>query len=240
MAFNDLSLKQKNMTISIIIPALNEQRIINDLIQQIRNDWGRNNYEIIVVDGDQGGATIRSVIDRDVIKLTAEKGRAKQMNAGANIAKSDILLFLHADTILPSNAEEKIYKAMENPEVVAGAFELGIDSSSRLIQMIAALARIRTRKTRIPYGDQAIFIRRGYFENIGQFKDISVMEDYELMRMIKKRKDNVCILKQRVMTSPRRWEKEGIFYTLLRNIVLLNLYRLGIKPKKLSRYYRNA
>lgn len=225
---------------SVVIAVLNEAGRINDLIEQIRSAQQHQSYEIIVVDGDPNGSTIKVITDESVITTVSETGRAKQMNAGAAIARGQVLIFLHADTQLPANAFERIETALRNKKYVAGAFDLGIDSKSRSIKFIAALARIRSRITRVPYGDQAIFIRRKYFSTIGRFKEISFMEDVELMKAIRKRRDRICILPQRVATSDRRWQREGVICTTLRNRMVMFLYWLGVHPCKLARFYRSS
>ncbi|MHC4456103.1 MAG: TIGR04283 family arsenosugar biosynthesis glycosyltransferase [Planctomycetota bacterium] len=228
-----------NASFSIIIPVINEQGQINSVIAHIRSQTFDGDYEIIVVDGDPQGSTIKLIQDKDVVSITSQRGRARQMNAGADIARGRTLLFLHADTKLPPNALKKINQVLQNDKYVGGAFDLGVDSERWLIKAIAARARIRSHLTRIPYGDQAIFIRKEYFDKIGRFKDIPLMEDVELMRRIKRRGDKIFILRDCVITSPRRWEKEGVFYTTLRNMVLVTLYRFGVRPDKLARFYRN-
>jgi len=192
----------------------------------------------VLNDGDPQGGTIKVIRDENVTSITSPKGRASQMNAGAELAHGEVLIFLHADTKLPPNALEKISQVLEDVKYVGGAFELGIDSDNLLLKYIAARARLRSRLNRIPYGDQAIFIRRSYFNKIGRFKDVPLMEDVELMRRIKKRGDKIFILRDRVKTSARRWENEGIIYTTLKNQVLINLYYLGISPDKLAKHYR--
>jgi rSAM/selenodomain-associated transferase 2 len=160
------------------------------------------------------------------------------MNAGAAIAKGEVLIFLHADTLLPPKALNKIGRVLENEKYVGGAFSLGIDSDRLLLKYVAAHASMRSRINRIPYGDQAIFIRKSYFDKIGKFKEIPLMEDVDLMRRIKKRDDKIYIFRDQVMTSPRRWEKEGLIYTTIRNRILMSLYFLGVGPEKLVKYYR--
>jgi rSAM/selenodomain-associated transferase 2 len=197
-----------------------------------------NFYEIIVVDGDPQGTTVKVIDDSKVISITADQGRARQMNAGAKIAKGQVLIFLHADTLLPPEALNKISRMLENKKYVGGAFNLGIDSGRLLLKYIAARASMRSRINRIPYGDQAIFILKSYFDNIGKFKDIPLMEDVDLMRRIKKRGDKIYIFSDQVKTSPRRWEKEGVIYTTVKNQILMGLYYLGVGPEKLVKYYR--
>ena len=223
---------------SIVIPVLDEADRINSFICNLRMQSSENFYEIIVVDGDPQRGTVKVIRDRKVISTTADQGRAWQMNAGAAIANGEVLLFLHADTLLPPDALNKISKVLENEKYVGGAFNLGIDSERLILKYVAAHASMRSRINRIPYGDQAIFIRKSYFDKIGKFKEIPLMEDVDLMRRIKKRGDKIYIFRDQVMTSPRRWEKEGLIYTTIRNRILMSLYFLGVGPEKLVKYYR--
>ncbi|MHC4571112.1 MAG: TIGR04283 family arsenosugar biosynthesis glycosyltransferase [Planctomycetota bacterium] len=223
---------------SIVIPVLYEQDQINSVIEHLRSQYLKGVCEIIVVDGDSRGETIKAIQDREVVSITSAKGRAIQMNAGAAVARGEILIFLHADTRLPPGALKKINTVLENEKYVGGAFDLRIDSDRLFLKYIAARASLRSRLNRIPYGDQAIFIRKNYFDKIGRFKEIPLMEDVELMRRIKRRGDKIFILRDRVKTSARRWEREGVFYTTLKNQMLVNLYYLGVSPDKLAKYYR--
>ncbi len=224
---------------SIIIPVLNEQDLINPLIQHLRTQALINTAEVIVVDANQNGSTINLIHDRKTTCATSEPGRARQMNAGAAIARGEILIFLHADTKLPEDTLKKIAEVLENKQLVAGAFDLAIDSNRLILKYIAVRARLRSRLNRIPYGDQAIFIRRSYFDKIGRFKEMPLMEDIDLMRRIKKDGKRIYILKDRVSTSARRWEREGVIRTTLKNQILVSLYYLGVSPEKLAAYYRN-
>jgi rSAM/selenodomain-associated transferase 2 len=173
-----------------------------------------------------------------VTTAITEKGRGKQMNLGAALAGGEILIFLHADTLLPPDALELIEAAMEDSSCIAGAFDLAIDSERPAFRLIEKASSLRSRMTRIPYGDQTIFMRRGDFSDLGGFKNIPIMEDVEFMRRIKKRKGKICIIGKAVRTSPRRWEKEGVLYTTLRNWLILSLYLFGVRPEKLIRFYR--
>jgi rSAM/selenodomain-associated transferase 2 len=222
---------------SIIIPVLNEVSRINLLIDHLVSQDPQGRTEIIVVDGDARGGTINAIENDRIIKLTAPKGRAVQMNVGAEHARGDILIFLHADSRLPPNALGKVANVLENGKYLAGAFDLAIDSDRLLLKYIGARARLRSRLNRIPYGDQAIFMRKAYFHEIGRFKEIPLMEDIDLMRRIKRRGDRIFILPDRVKTSPRQWEKHGIVRTTLMNQVLVALYYLGVSPHRLARYY---
>lgn len=223
---------------SIIIPVLHEAERINQMIEHIDSQNRGNSYEIVIVDGAPERDTLSAIrIKADVRTITSEKGRAKQMNAGASIAKGDILVFLHADTLLPDGGLEEIDHALKDQEYIGGAFDLGIDSDRAIFKIISKLASLRSRLTRIPFGDQAIFIRREYFHRVKGYPDIPLMEDVELMRRIKRQGDKIYIIPDRVVTSPRRWREEGIIYTTLRNWVILLLYIMGISPFKLQRFY---
>lgn len=224
--------------LSIIVPVLNEPSQINAAVEHLKARDFNGVREIIVVDGDPDGGTIKAVQDSDVICLTGARGRGRQMNAGARAGRGDILLFLHVDTRLPPGALTSICRTLENLKYVAGAFDLSIDSSSLVLKYIAAQASFRSRLSRIPYGDQAIFIRKSYFERIGGFRDIPLMEDVDLMRRIKKDGGQIQILRDKVTTSARRWQSEGVLYTTLRNQVVLMLYYLGVSPHRLARLYK--
>lgn len=227
----------KKLVFSIIIPVLNESQRINTALQQLINRQNKYQFEIIVADGDPDGKTINAITNESVIKIKTSKGRAKQMNAAAATANAETLIFLHADTQLPENALEKITKALENKNYVGGAFDLEIDSENFIVKIIAACARFRSRVSRIPYGDQAIFIRKDYFDSIGRFRELPLMEDLDLMKRIKREGSKIVILPARVKTSGRRWEKDGVIYTTLRNRLLVFLYNLGFSPHKLVKFY---
>ncbi len=225
---------------SIIIPVLNEADRINGLIGHLRDFPEEAKVEIIVVDGSVQGNTLGVIEDCQVRRLSSAAGRAKQMNAGAAVAMGDILIFLHADTRLPAGALALIDHALGQPGLVGGAFDLGIRSNRLPLKIIAAVASRRSRLTRIPYGDQAIFMRRDFFRQIGGYPDIPLMEDVALMRQIKKAGGRIYIIPERVSTSPRRWEKEGILRATLRNWILLGSYYLGVAPETLARHYRSG
>ena len=222
---------------SIIIPVLNEQTQINSVLAHLEKLNCRNLAEIIVVDGDPDGQTIKTINDDSVIKLISKKGRAVQMNAGAEIARGQILIFLHADTRLPESALEKIDNCLQNQKYVGGAFNLHIDSDRLWLKYISNRTSARSQKSQIPYGDQAIFIRKNYFDKIGKFEEIPLMEDVNLMNRIKKAGRKICVLPDKVITSPRRWQRDGLFFTSFRNRIFVLLYNLGVSPEKLAKYY---
>jgi rSAM/selenodomain-associated transferase 2 len=232
--------ESKQYRFSIIIPVLNEAEQINSLIEHIRSQYSEHSYEVIVVDGDPQGSTIKVIQHREVIAITAEQGRGRQMNAGAAVARGETLIFLHADTRLPDNGLGKISQTLENQKYVGGAFDLEIESDRLFLKYIAVRASFRSRLNRIPYGDQGIFIRKSYFDKIGGFKEIPLMEDIDLMRRIKKDRKKICILPDKVMTSARRWERDGAFYTTFRNQILLALFYLGVSPTTLAKFLLEA
>jgi rSAM/selenodomain-associated transferase 2 len=161
-----------------------------------------------------------------------------QLNRGAGAASGEILIFLHADTQLPPDALIRIGEALRYQTLAGGAFDLAIDSSRPVFRLIEQAASIRTRLTRIPYGDQAIFLRRAWFRSLGGFRNLPIMEDVDLMRRLKQAGGRIAILPERAVTSARRWEQEGIVTATLRNWFLVTLFLFGIDAGRLVRWYR--
>ncbi len=225
--------------ISIIIPVLNEQETINQTIKKIYLQSFSGRLEIIVVDGSEDRSTILYIANPKVITVSSAPGRGIQMNSGAKMASGNILLFLHSDTILPENGLNDILTVMKDRSIQAGAFDLAINQKGLAYRIIEKTASLRSRMTKIPYGDQSIFIRKKYFFNIGQYREIPIMEDVELMMSVKRDKGRLRFLKSRTSTSSRRWEKEGIVFCTLRNWTILTLFLLGMKPEKLAGFYKN-
>ena len=223
----------------MIVPVLHEAERINHLIGHLIQLDPEKMSEIIVVDGAPEKDTLLGIVDDKTRKISTEKCRAKQMNAGAFAARGEVLVFLHADTELPLSALKRLNEFINRNEYVGGAFDLGIKSDKRIYRVIAFLGSLRSRLNRIPSGDQAIFIRRNYFNKIGGYKDIPLMEDAELMRRMKRSNKKIFIFRDRVMTSTRRWEEEGVTYCILRNWMLQILYFLGVSPHKLVKYYKS-
>ncbi len=230
---------KKNGTFSIIIPVLHEEKGINALLDTLYQQFSGESFDIIVADGDPEGSTIRTICFPEVRASSSTPGRGTQMNAGAQLAQGDYLIFLHADTMLPAEAFQHIRNVLADGRYVAGAFKLGLDSEKWIYRLIARAASWRYRLSRLPYGDQAFFMHKRYFFDIGGFQDIPVMEDIEFMRRIKQRKEHIHItMKYQVTTSVRRWEKEGPVYSVLRGWVLSSLFCIGMSPQKLWDYYR--
>jgi rSAM/selenodomain-associated transferase 2 len=229
----------ETLCVSIILPVLNEAVTINPAILALQSIGSAGLAEIIVVDGDPSGSTIKTITVGGVRTAVAEKGRARQMNYGASLASGDILLFLHADTRLPLNAISLIQEALSSSRFVAGAFTLGFDTERVIFKVTETYVALRTRLTKVPFGDQAIFVRRDYFERMGGYRELPIMEDVEFMKRIRKRGDPVCILREKALTSPRRYEQEGIFFCTFRNMTLQLLYAAGVTPERLAAWYRS-
>jgi rSAM/selenodomain-associated transferase 2 len=220
-------------SITVIIPALNEATVIEQSLQVLSRI---PELELVVVDGGSQDKTV--VLAQPYAKVhVSQPGRARQMNFGAEQVEGEVLLFLHADSVLSAEAIVAMKKALDDPEVVGGSFCLEIDSSRRLLRLIAALANWRTRMTRIPYGDQGIFVRRSIFKQLGGYSEQPLMEDFDFSRRLK-RVGRVVNLPEVVRTSSRRWDREGIGWTTVRNQILVLLYWMGVSTAWLARWYR--
>jgi rSAM/selenodomain-associated transferase 2 len=225
--------------VSIIIPVLHEQGMINDLLEQLKTLQTPPSFEVIVVDGSPTHETLDAIKDPGVVRLISVQGRGHQLNQGAAAASGDILLFLHADTTLPENALRCIQTALQDERLVGGAFDLTINSSKLIFKVVSRMIFSRSWLTRVPFGDQAIFLRKQYFDAIHGYKEIPLMEDVELMRRIRKKGGKITLLREHVITSPRRWESEGVVICTLRNWTIRTLYYLRIHPDILVRFYKN-
>lgn len=221
-------------TISVIIPVLNEASTIGSVLERLT---GTNNVDVIVVDGGSRDETVTVARSRNVQVISTPPGRACQMNAGAARATGDILLFLHADTRLPANFDCLVRQALQEPQTIAGAFELRIDSQQLGLRLIERLVNWRSRFFSMPYGDQAIFLKATIFHRIGGFPNLPIMEDFEFIRRLK-HQGRIAIVPAFVLTSGRRWERLGIIKTTLINQLIILGYFLGVSPDKLARWYR--
>ena len=223
------------MTISVIIPAIEEQERINGLIRHLRQM--EPDIELIVIDGDSNGSTIAAITDPKVICITAAKGRGNQLAAGAAVATGDLILMLHADTILPDSAFKLIQQSLING-ADWGAFRLGIDSNSISYRIIELMVDLRCRIFKLPYGDQAIFVTSNALQSVGGVPCIPLMEDVELARRLHHAGLLFALLPDRVCTSPRRWQKDGITKRTFKNLLLLLRYFAGVNPDELAKEYR--
>ncbi len=221
--------------LSIIIPVLNEAEQIASKLQALQGL--RKQCELLLDDGgsDDGSADIaQSYVDR---VLQSQRGRAKQMNAGAQQATADILLFLHADTTLPDQAQNIVLKAVMNG-YQWGRFDLCFDSSQAIFGLIAMMMNLRSRLTGIATGDQALFMTRQAFRTVNGFPDIALMEDIAMSAKLKKL-GKPCCLAEKVITSARRWQRQGIMKTILLMWRMRLAYFFGADPDDLAaRYHR--
>ncbi len=224
-------------SLSIVIPVLNEQEGINGVIAHVKA-LEPAPWQVIVVDGNPAGSTLSAIRDHAVLTLRSEPGRGRQMNRGAAVATGDALLFLHADTTLPLEALLRIRDVLSDERIAGGAFDLGINSTRSLFRITERYVALRTRITRVPFGDQAIFIRRTVFERLGGFRDIPIMEDVDLMQRLRRAGLPIAVVPEKVMTSARRWEREGILFCTFRNWSLQAAFSLGVPAERLARWYR--
>jgi rSAM/selenodomain-associated transferase 2 len=231
------------MPISIIIPTLNEERtIIATLVHTATLGFD----ELIVVDGgstDETPALVESYRDRTqssaispVQWVTAPPGRARQMNEGAKASSGEILLFLHADTQLPRDAKTMIDRTLADRQIVGGRFNVRFDRPSMWGTVISRMMNWRSKLSGLATGDQALFVRRPIFEQMGGFADMPLMEDIEFSRRLK-RVGAIATLTTTVTTSFRRWEQQGPLRTILLMWALRFLYWSGMSLHTLSRWY---
>jgi rSAM/selenodomain-associated transferase 2 len=221
--------------LSIIIPVLDEAEGIAaalDALAPVRRDGA----ELIVVDGGSTDRTVEIARERANHVLTAPRGRASQMNAGAQIATGDVLVFLHADTRLPSDTFRLILDGLARSGKAWGRFEIAIEGKNPLLAIVAAFMNLRSRLTGIATGDQAMFATRATFRDAGGFPDIALMEDVEMSRKLKRVSRPLC-LSARAVTSGRRWEKHGVLRTMLLMWRLRLAYFFGAEPATLARRY---
>jgi len=219
--------------VSIIIPTLNEEAYLGACLSAVGTIPG---VEIIIVDGGSTDKTVELAQSHGAKVLRSPAGRALQMNLGAIHATGEMLMFLHADTRLPRSWMNHVRRELNKPGTVAGAFELMIRGQLPGLRLIEKFANLRATKLQIPYGDQGIFIKADLFGRVGGFKDLPVMEDFELMRRLKTM-GRISIAPAPALTSARRWEEHGILRTTAIHQLIIIAYMLGIPPKYLARLH---
>lgn len=221
--------------LSIVVPVLNEARGIEALLSGLA-PLRQRGVEVVVVDGHSQDGTVRLAAPLADAVLTAPAGRARQMNAGAAASQGAVLLFLHADTQLPQGADRLVGAAIGNG-AGWGRFDVRIVGAPRMLRVVAALMNARSRLTGIATGDQAIFVRRDVFERLGGFPDQPLMEDIELSLRLRRLSPPAC-LRQRVVTSGRRWESRGVWRTIFLMWRLRWRYWRGEPAQALAEAYR--
>jgi rSAM/selenodomain-associated transferase 2 len=221
--------------LSIIMPVLNEAEGITAALQALAPLLARG-AQVVLADGGSGDDTLARAQACGVAVINAARGRALQMNAGAQQATGDMLLFLHADTLLPHHADTLIEQALAGPQVW-GRFDVRIAGRPRLLRVIAAFMNLRSRATGIATGDQAMFMTRAAFDAVGGFPAQALMEDIEMSRRLRALSRPAC-LRAQVLTSGRRWESRGVWRTLLLMWRLRFAYWRGAAPDQLAELYR--
>ena len=220
--------------ISVIIPVLNDAEALDLALGSTQDYTG---VECIVVDGGSSDESAEVAQSRGVKVLHSPPGRARQMNAGAEVAEGRFLLFLHADTRLPEGFDGHVRRILTGSGVAAGAFQLQIDAPSARLRLIEKAANWRSRYLQMPYGDQAIFLRKELFREMGGFPDLPIMEDFQLIRRLQG-EGRIVITPVAVVTSARRWKKLGALRTTLFNQMMILGFYLGFEPARLARWYR--
>ena len=221
------------MRVSIIIPVLNEEKAIAATVGALPRSQP---HELFIVDGGSSDRTVEICKQLGATVLVGSRDRARQMNLGARRASGDVLLFLHADTRLPDSAFHDIHRALSDPQCVGGRFDVQLDGAHWMLGVIGVMISLRSRLSQVATGDQAIFVRREIFAELGGYPDIPLMEDVAFSRALKRRGRLAC-LRSRVITSARRWERDGIWRTIVKMWALKSLYLAGISPLRLKRYY---
>lgn len=224
------------MRFSIIVPMLNEAPGLPRLLARL-SALERQGNEVLIADGgsDDGSADLAKRAGLRV--LSSPPGRARQMNLGASHATGDVLLFLHADTLLPEGALITIHRVMQKSSAPWGRFDVVIDGSHPMLRVVARLMNLRSRWTGIATGDQAIFVTREAFDAVGGFPDQPLMEDIELSSRLLRRSRPACI-SDPVLTSGRRWESRGVWRTVLLMWRLRWAYWRGTPADQLAQRYR--
>ncbi len=225
-----------DVTVSIIIPVWREQERITPLLQHLAQLDPAISREIIVVDGDPGGSTLAAITNSQVCGMLAPKGRGQQLATGATAASGDIILLLHADTLLPDNALSSVLQAVQQG-ATWGAFRLGIAATGPAYRLLERSVDLRCKLFSLPYGDQAVFVQRTVLADLGGIPPIPLMEDVELARRLVRAHQRFVLLPHRVCTSARRWQRDGILLRSLKNLLLLFSYLTGTSPKKLANRY---
>lgn len=220
--------------LSIIIPTLNEEASLPGTLAPL---FAQPGCEVIVVDAGSSDATCILAETAGCRVLKAPRGRGRQMNLGVAAAAAPMLLFLHADTILPPSFPQRIVETLNRPGVSGGAFSLAIAGGRPTLTAIAHLANLRSRLFGLPYGDQALFTSHSLFARVGGYPEMEIMEDVVFARRLS-RLGRVMILPESATTSPRRWQNLGLLRTTGLNQLILLGYVLGLPTATLARWYQ--
>ena len=222
-------------SISVIIPALNEEQAVEGTIRSAR---ASDIDELILVDGGSSDGTVEIAEALGAQVLHGPANRGSQQNLGAQRAKGSILLFLHADTVLPPGFTDQVRTVLAKPGTSAGAFRFRLDAPGWKMRLVERVVAIRCRTLGLPYGDQAIFMSRAAFDQAGRFAEIPVMEDFDLLRRLR-RLGNIALADAAATTSARRWHREGIWQLTLKHQLCILGYYVGVSPHRLE-LWRNS
>lgn len=229
------ALLEVNPPVSVIIPAFNEEDAIARCIGRVKRSA---NVECIVVDGGSTDRTVKIAEESGAVVVHFKKGRGLQMNKGAMIARSEMLLFLHADTLLPDNFDQRVRASLSDPRTSAGAFRLSFDSGSLALKIISAGANLRSRFLGLPYGDQGLFMWKADYHAAGGFPEIPILEEIPLVSRLKAL-GRIAILNDRVITSCRRYVSMGIFSACASNLCAVASFFLGAGIDKIAGFYHS-
>jgi rSAM/selenodomain-associated transferase 2 len=232
-----MSTGRKTSTLSVIIPCLNDGEALARTLERVTAAAGVD--EVVVADGGSRDRSRETALAAGARVVVSRPGRGIQQNRGAEAARGDILFFLHADAIPPPGFPALVRETLADPEVAAGAFSLALDRPGRRAGIVCAGANLRARLLALPYGDQGLFFRRETFSRAGGFPEQEIMEDFELMRKVR-RLGRVAVRPETVTASARRWEELGYLRTTLINQYMIVAYLLGARPASLSRRYRRV
>ena len=229
-------IREEDPRMAIIVPVLNEIEGIEPLLSHLET-WRQRGAEIIVVDGGSDDKSDSLIEARGVPLIRSARGRATQMNAGARSSQSPFLIFLHSDTRLPEHADTQVMTHLARSETSWGRFDVCIDGRSGLLPIVGAMMNLRSRLTGIATGDQALFMTRTLFEQVGGFPEQPLMEDVEICKRLKHITPPVC-LRDRVVTSGRRWDQRGGWRTIFLMWQLRWAYWRGVPADQLAARYR--
>lgn len=220
--------------LSIILPVLNEADTLAKTLLNL-SLLRQSGAETIVVDGGSCDTTVSLAAEFADSVLSVAKGRAVQMNSGARVARGDYLLFLHADTVMPNDAQSELLNAIHN-QVFWGRFDVRLTGRNAMFRLIESTMNLRSRLTGIATGDQAIFVNRNVFQQVGGYPNVPLMEDIVLSKRLKRVRVPLCI-RTKVITNSRRWESNGILRTIVLMWTLRFLFFVGIDANRLARFY---
>lgn len=221
--------------VSIVVPVLDEAAALPALLDRLARLDGC--WEVVISDGGSTDATagLAAAHPARPTLVRGARGRAAQMNAGAQAASGDVLLFLHADTRLPDGAYAAIVRALADPAVQGGNFALRFDGADRFSRVLGAWYALQ-RRARVYYGDSAIWLRRDAFARLGGFRALAIMEDYDLVRRMERSGRTAC-LPGPAVTSARRWQRLGLTRTIASWVIIRWLFIAGASPVRLARLY---